>query len=168
MQIDMKRELLSKRRQNMRCKIHDETRRDKTTAYYIFAINDNIRKVRARINIIVITRFKWQLRAAEGVVKYIGKIQIHNCLWPLYQTDRDSRAIDTLISDAFALIARAIIEAPNNTGILRGFSAPRWAGYVTFKSWSTCVPNNISWLDAVKSPVQSKNSCWSPRRNYVR
>lgn len=34
-----------------------------------------------------------------------------------------SIAIDALISDAFALIAHAIIEALNNGDILRGFSA---------------------------------------------
>lgn len=64
--------------------------------------------------------------------KYPGKIQVHNC-GALHQTNHDFRAIDTLISDAFTLIARAIIEAPNNSGILRGFNvAARY--YVTFES----------------------------------
>lgn len=40
----------------------------------------------------------------------------------LHQTDHDSRTI-ALMFDAFALIAHAIIEALNNSGILHGFSA---------------------------------------------
>lgn len=42
--------------------------------------------------------------------------------WPVNQIDHDSRTIDALIFDVFTLIARPIIEAPNNSGILRGFN----------------------------------------------
>lgn len=48
---------------------------------------------------------------------------IFTIVWPLHQTDHDSQAIDTPMSNAFALIARAITETPNNDGILRGFGA---------------------------------------------
>lgn len=78
------------------------------------------------------TRLNGNFGLRARILKYRQNPDFHYCPAAASNGSHDSRVIDTLISDAFALIARAIIEASNSSVILRGFNAARCTGHVTF------------------------------------